>query len=619
MLALEAELELALEVVVALAEAENPLLALDVEPALELELFVTGAEWVCITAVPFSVHRLVKVVNWVSLAEVVGADADVVMGDTTEEPPVVAFALFVALPDAYELDMLELDTLELLKLDEDETELLELAERELDETELVVVAFALMVGMDKEADEDDEEDELSGMVVTGCEWTSNEPLTPSTVQVTEKYAAVKNEGLYNKRVTVPRRSKIKVKAGGRAEMRVDEVGPTEGEVAFAEMEKLRLALGLVALIRTDELTPVPVGPTGGVVAFAEMEKLRLALVAVELAVTGAECVCKTVVPFSVHRLVKVVKLVGLTLGVVAFTTTDELVIPVPVGPTVGVVAFAVIEKPLLALPVVVALPVGPTEGVVALAVIEKPLLAVPVDVALPVTGAEWVWSTVVPFSVHRLVNVVKLVGLNEVTVVVALAEAENPLLALDVEPALELELFVTGAEWVCITVVPFSVHRLVKVVNWVPLAEVVGADADVVIGDTTEEPPVVAFALFVALPDAYELDMLELNTLEPLKLDEDETELLELAERELDETELVVVAFALMVGMDKEADEDDEEDELSGMVVTGCDTVQVMEKYAAVKNEGLYNKRVTVPRRSKIEGKAGGRAEMRVDEGISGG
>ncbi len=68
------------------------------------------------------------------------------------------------------------------------------------------------------------------------------------------------------------------------------VGPAEGVVALAEMEKLRLALGEVALTATDELdTPVPVGSAEEVVAFAEIEKLLLALV-VALAVIGAECV-----------------------------------------------------------------------------------------------------------------------------------------------------------------------------------------------------------------------------------------------------------------------------------------------------------------------------------------
>jgi len=301
------------------------------------------------------------------------------------------------------------------------------------------------------------------------------------------------------------------------------VGPAEGVVALAEMEKLRLALGDVAFTATDELdTPVPVGPAEDVVPFAEMEKLLLALVAVALAVIGAECVWSTVVPFSVHKLVNVVKLVALTLGVVAFTTTEELFTPVPVGPTVGEVEFAIMEKPLLALLVVVPLPVGPTEGVVALAVTENPLLALAVEVALPVIGAEWVCSTVVPFSVHMLVNVVNCVAFAEVGVVAA----------------------------------------------------------DVVSGETTAELLVVPFALLVAL---IKMDVLGvLDVLELLKLDEVkmelvaldviETELLALDETKLDEAEPVVVAFALTVGIDKEAEVEDEE-ELSRMVETGCEWV----------------------------------------------
>ncbi len=227
-------------------------------------------------------------------------------------------------------------------------------------------------------------------------------------------------------------------------------------------------------------------------------------------------------PFSVHKLVNVVKLVALTLGVVAFTTTEELFTPVPVGPTEGEVAFAVVEKPLLALLVVVPLPVGPTEGVVALAVTEKPLLALAVDVAFPVIGAEWVWSTVVPFSVHMLVNVV----------------------------------------------------------NWVSLAEVGVVAADVVTGETTAELLVVPFVPLVALTEIDVLGVLDM--LESLKLDEIkmelfaldviERELLVLDETELDKAEPVVVALALTVGMDKEA-EVDEEEELSRMVETGCEWV----------------------------------------------
>ncbi len=228
------------------------------------------------------------------------------------------------------------------------------------------------------------------------------------------------------------------------------------------------------------------------------------------------------VPFSVHKLVNVVKLVALTLGVVAFTTTEELVTPVPVGPFVGEVAFAVMEKPLLALLVVVPLPVGPTADVVALTVTEDPLLALAVEVALPVMGAEWVCSTVVPFVVHMLVNVV----------------------------------------------------------NWVPFAEVGVVAADVVTGETTTELLVVPFVLPVALTEMDVLgvlDILELLKLEEVKmelvaLDVIEIELLVLDETELDETEPVVVAFALTVGMDKEAEVEDE-DELSRMVETGCEWV----------------------------------------------
>lgn len=66
------------------------------------------------------------------------------------------------------------------------------------------------------------------------------------------------------------------------------------------------------------IEPLPVPVIVGVVAFTEMEKVLLAvavavaltlvgaLLVVAFAVTIAEWVCRTVVPFSVHRLVKVV-------------------------------------------------------------------------------------------------------------------------------------------------------------------------------------------------------------------------------------------------------------------------------------------------------------------------
>ena len=67
-----------------------------------------------------------------------------------------------------------------------------------------------------------------------------------------------------------------------------------------------------------------------------------------------------------------------------------MVDPVSVGPT-GEVAFAETLKLRLALVVTFAEVVDP---------------ALTGIVAFPVTGAEWVWMTVVPFSVQSDVNVV---------------------------------------------------------------------------------------------------------------------------------------------------------------------------------------------------------------------
>lgn len=150
----------------------------------------------------------------------------------------------------------------------------------------------------------------------------------------------------------------------------------------------------------------------------------------------------TVVPFSVHRLVNVVYRVLLSVLLALLVGMAE---PIPVPVIAGVVAFAEIEKDLLA-----------------------------EVVALAVTTALWVWMTAVPFSVHKLVNVVYrvllrvplalFVGVAEIAPVplgkeeVALAEIEILLLA-DV-----VAFAVTTALWVCNTVVPFSTHRLVKVV-----------------------------------------------------------------------------------------------------------------------------------------------------------
>ena len=75
------------------------------------------------------------------------------------------------------------------------------------------------------------------------------------------------------------------------------------------------------------------------------------------------------------------------------------------------------------------------------------------------TGAECVWTTVVPFSVQMLVKVVKLlapvvIGRGAVVLVgPATTVVDVPLYPV-----------VIGSECVCTIVVPFSVQRLVNVV-----------------------------------------------------------------------------------------------------------------------------------------------------------
>jgi len=104
---------------------------------------------------------------------------------------------------------------------------------------------------------------------------------------------------------------------------------------------------------------------------------------------------RLVVPFALFVAVELTP-VPVMDGVVALAVTEKLELtPVPVER--GLVALAVFEN-LELTPVPVAL------GLVALAVTENPELAVVVPFA--VIGAECVWITAVPFSVHKLVKVV---------------------------------------------------------------------------------------------------------------------------------------------------------------------------------------------------------------------
>ena len=146
------------------------------------------------------------------------------------------------------------------------------------------------------------------------------------------------------------------------------VGAKTDEVAFAKTGKPELAVGA----KTDD------------VEFAETEKPELT---VALAVIGAEWVCMIAVPFSVHRDVNVVKrgslgedVVRVAFELAVMPADIALLIPLPVGP------IKVVEFPLYDAPV----PVGPITWVV-----DDPLYPVVV-----VIGAECVWSTAVPFSVH---------------------------------------------------------------------------------------------------------------------------------------------------------------------------------------------------------------------------
>lgn len=110
---------------------------------------------------------------------------------------------------------------------------------------------------------------------------------------------------------------------------------------------LRLVVRLALLVGTPD-EPVPV--SDGVVAFAELEKLRLAH-AVLLAVTGALCLWITWVSSFVQVVVYVVNEVTLKLVALPLLVgmPDE---PVPVID--GVVAFALVEKPQLAVGVTFA-------------------------------------------------------------------------------------------------------------------------------------------------------------------------------------------------------------------------------------------------------------------------
>ncbi|KAK5734118.1 hypothetical protein LTS12_026781 [Elasticomyces elasticus] len=348
------------------------------------------------------------------------------------------------------------------------------------------------------------------------------------------------------------------------------------------VKEVWLTLGVVALTTTDELeTPVPVGPAVGVVAFAEIVKPELALaVVVAFAVIG-----------WLWSEVKVVKLVWLTLGVVAFTTTeDEIVDPVPIGPTVEEVAFAETEKPLLTDEELEdPVPIGPTVTEVAFAETGIPLLTL-------VTGWLWVWMTVVPFSVHKLVKVVKLVWLNDDPVpvadgVVAFTVTEKPLLAL------ADSLVVTIVDEVAFPVMGWLLVNVVKLVGLETVIDPVpvGPSVGVVALTATVE---LRLDVVVAFADALVLSVMGIECLVAFALietllDVDEVKSLVLDDTKLEE-ESVLVAFALLVKPLKadelasleldnaELDEDvvlataEEgvmygDDELPGIVVTGAE------------------------------------------------
>ncbi|KAK5110026.1 hypothetical protein LTR62_006393 [Meristemomyces frigidus] len=173
--------------------------------------------------------------------------------------------------------------------------------------------------------------------------------------------------------------------------------------------------------------PVPVGPAITVVLplYDGEPDGRLEAVVVLLAVTGAECVCTTEVPFSTQVVVYVVKLLPEDVGTepvpvgpavtVVFPLYEtgpdgKLDEPVPVGPAVAVV-FPLYETGpdgRLDEPV----PVGPTVAVVLPLYDGEPdgRLEPVVEVVVPlvVMGAECVCTTEVPFSTQVVVYVVKL-------------------------------------------------------------------------------------------------------------------------------------------------------------------------------------------------------------------
>ncbi|KAK5111500.1 hypothetical protein LTR85_011848 [Meristemomyces frigidus] len=224
------------------------------------------------------------------------------------------------------------------------------------------------------------------------------------------------------------------------------------------------------------------------------------LLAVVFAVIGALWVWMTAVPFSVHRLVNVVNCVSLAVVALALSVMladTELLSPVPVGPTrldefaldvkvVNCVSDAVVEAVIgstteefeaVAEAVALALTEIPLEGYVELDPVPSGRLEFElgdevIGAECLVSGAEVIGDEdpVMELTTDELVRfalVAELIDkeLELAPVLRGTVELELKLeLVLAETDALKLAVVVIGAECVCVTAVPFSVHRLVKVV-----------------------------------------------------------------------------------------------------------------------------------------------------------
>jgi hypothetical protein len=118
------------------------------------------------------------------------------------------------------------------------------------------------------------------------------------------------------------------------------------------------------LPETEELLPEPVGPTVVEFPYGSFEPVPVG---------------------PTERLVE--------LPLYGGRPDAEVVTPVPVGPTVTLVELPLYDGRPEAV-VVAPVPVGPTTTDDVL------------EYGVLVIGAEWVWVTAVPFSVHKVVNVV---------------------------------------------------------------------------------------------------------------------------------------------------------------------------------------------------------------------